>query len=288
MRHKQTATALALVMLAAANFGSHARAASGGLPAGWFKTGDHPDNYEMVIDTSIKHGGKAGAHIRFTGEQAEGFGTLAQNFRADEYRGKRLRMSAWMKTEGADTALLWLRLDAERTTVGFDNMGNRPVKGTSEWRRYDLTLDVPAETVNIVFGVLVVGRGEAWVDDFRFEAVDTDVATTDMTTPEMRKQEYPYTITASGNPARPENLDFEAGAYPERKVAKVDPKIFDAYAGQYQSPNGSIITLTSEGDKLMQQQTGGIKNELLPLSTTEFFSPNNPQGSLIFVKNAQG
>lgn len=288
MNHKQTPIALALVLFAVANFGSHARAAGGGLPAGWVKSGDHPDNYEMVIDTSVKHGGKASAHVRFTGEKAEGFGTLGQVFRADEYRGKRLRMSAWMKTEGVDSAHLWLRLDAERTTVGFDNMGNRAVKGTSLWQRYDLTLDVPAETVNVAFGVFVVGRGEAWVDDFRFEAVGADVAATDLLTPEMRRQERPYKAPAAGNPARPSNLDFEAGAYPEHKVVRVDPKIYDDYAGQYQSVDGPVVTVMREGDRLMQEQSGGVRNELLPLSTNEFFSPNSPQGTVVFVRNARG
>lgn len=288
MNHKQTTIALALVLFAVANFGSHARAAGGGLPAGWFKTGDHPENYEMVIDTAVRHGGKASAHVRFTGNKAEGFGTLGQVFRADEYRGKRLRMSAWMKTEGVDAAHLWLRLDAERTTVGFDNMDNRVVKGTTEWRKYDLTLDVPAETVNVAFGVFVVGRGEAWVDDFRFEAVGTDVAATDLLTPEMRRQERPYKATAAGNPARPSNLDFEAGAYPERKVVPVDPNIYDDYAGQYQGEDGPAVAITREGDRLMLEQSGGLKGELLPLSTTEFFSPNSPQSTIVFVRNARG
>lgn len=109
-----------------------------------------------------------------------------------------------------------------------------------------------------------------------------------MLTPEMRKAESPYKASSAGVPARTSNLDFEAGAYPERKVAKVDPKIYDAYAGQYQSAEGPVVTLTREGDKLIQQVSGGVKNEWLPLSATEFFSPNNSQSSAIFFKNAQG
>jgi hypothetical protein len=288
MNRKRISLSLVLVLLCAAAFESRRALAAGGLPAGWVKSGDHPDNYEMVIDTSVKHGGKASAHIKFTGEKAEGFGTLGQGFRADEYRGKRLRMSAWMKTESVDAAHLWLRLDAERATVGFDNMDNRAVKGTSQWQRYDLTLDVPAETVNVAFGVFVVGRGEAWVDDFRFEVVGAEVATTDLLTPEMRRQERPYKATAGGNRARPANLDFEAGAYREPKIVQVDPKMYDDYAGQYQSEEGPVVTVTREGDRLMQEQSGGVKNELLPLSAIEFFSPNNPQGTVIFVRNAQG
>ena len=287
MNRKRISLSLALVLLSVASLGSRTHAAGGGLPAGWAKTGSHPQQYEIVIDTSVRHGGKAAAHVRFTGEKAEGFGGLGQGFRADEYRGKRLRMSAWMKTEEVEAAHLWLRLDAERTTVGFDNMDDRVVKGTTQWQKYDLTLDVPAETVNVAFGFFIHGRGEAWVDDFRFEAVGTDVATTDLMTPEMRKQERPYKTTANGSPARPANLDFEAGAYPERKVARIDAKVYDDYAGQYQNADGMAVTFAREGDRLVQQ-IPGVTIQWLPLSTTEFFSPDNPQGSITFVKDSQG
>ena len=52
-------------------------------------------------------------------------------FSAYEYRGKRMRMSASMKTENADSAQLWLLLDREKATVGFDSMGDRAVIETS-------------------------------------------------------------------------------------------------------------------------------------------------------------
>lgn len=96
-----------------------------------------------------------------------------QIFRADDYRGKRQRLSAWMSTEKADSAQLWLRLDSAKSTVGFDNMDNRAVTGTTGWKKYELTLDVPAATVKIAFGVIVSGQGQVWVDDFgSFQAVE--------------------------------------------------------------------------------------------------------------------
>jgi len=45
-----------------------------------------------------------------------GFGTLMQDFRADHYQGKRVRFSAFVKTEAAqDWAGLWMRVDKEPT-----------------------------------------------------------------------------------------------------------------------------------------------------------------------------
>ena len=35
----------------------------------------------------------------------------------------------------------------------------------SDWRKYDVVLDVPSEAQNIAFGVLLAGEGQVWTDD---------------------------------------------------------------------------------------------------------------------------
>ena len=207
MKHKLLS--LALLVLALGSLAS-GRVLTDNAPKGWFHAGDHPQNYEMGLDKAIKHGGRASAHISFIADKAEGFGTLMQAFKADVYRGKRLRMSAWMRTEGADSAQLWLRLDSAKGMVGFDNMGNHGVSGTTDWKKYELTLDVPAETVGVAFGVLVSGKGQVWVDDFTFEAVGKDAPSTNMLTPEQMKEEH-ETGQAGAYPTQAVNLDFEEG-----------------------------------------------------------------------------
>ncbi len=91
---------------------------------------------------------------------------------------------------------------------GFDNMGNRAVKGTSEWKKYEITLDVPENAVNIGFGAFVAGKGQAWVDDFLFEVVGKDVASTNMLTPEQQKEEQGMGQPRE-YPRQAINLDFE-------------------------------------------------------------------------------
>jgi AraC-like DNA-binding protein len=67
---------------------------------GWFEGGSHLDEYEMGIDTSVAHQGRASGYIKSKGNGLDnGFGTYMQMFKADKYRGKRLRMSAFLKTE---------------------------------------------------------------------------------------------------------------------------------------------------------------------------------------------
>ncbi len=66
--------------------------------------------------------------------------------------------------------------------------------------------------------------------------------------------------------------EFQAPKMKEEKPAKIDPAIYDQYAGQYEFPNVGILTVTKEGDKLFAQMVGQPKLELLPRSESEFFS----------------
>ncbi len=73
----------------------------------------------------------------------------------------------------------------------------------------------------------------------------------------------------------------------ERKEVKVDPKIYDSYAGEYELAPDFTITVTSENGKLMTQATGQPKFELFPSSETEFFL-KIVEAQVTFVKDAQG
>ncbi|MCI0461811.1 MAG: serine hydrolase [Gemmataceae bacterium] len=55
----------------------------------------------------------------------------------------------------------------------------------------------------------------------------------------------------------------------EVKTAKIDPKLLDAYAGDYKLAPGLVLTCSREGDKLIAQGAG-LKVPLYPVSETEF------------------
>src|SRR5262249_55749033 len=73
----------------------------------------------------------------------------------------------------------------------------------------------------------------------------------------------------------------------ERVAVKIDPKIIDAYVGQYELNPNFIITMTREGDNLMTQPTGRPKFELYPESETKFFLKVG-NAKLTFVKDDKG
>ena len=151
------------------------------LPKGWFKAGNKPNDYTMTIDRETRHSGKASASLKNTASgTTSGFGTLMQTFSADVFRGKRVRFSGYVRSQGvADWAGLWMRVDGPRgVPLAFDNMQKRAIKANAEWARYEIVLDVPESAQEIAFGLLLSGKGQVWMDDLNFEVVGNDLPTT--------------------------------------------------------------------------------------------------------------
>ena len=153
------------------------------VPVGWIAAGDHPKDYEMAIDRNVRHNGKASAYLKCVVSKPAGFGTLMQTFRAEEFRGKRVRLSGYVRSKGVtDRAGLWMRLDGESGEVlAFDNMRDRPIQGTTDWTKCEVVLDVPEQAQQIAFGLLLSGKGQAWMDELKFEIVENRVETTGQT-----------------------------------------------------------------------------------------------------------
>ena len=163
-------------------------------PAGWFLAGSDA-SYTMERDVSVTHVGRASGRLASIG-QPKGFGTMMQSFDPGEYRGKRLKFSAFAKAGGVSRwAGLWMRVDGpeQGRSLAFDNMQARPIKGTKDWTRYDVVLDVADNATAIAFGILLDGPGTVWLDDATFDIVDNSVPTTG----------------GQLKSTRPENLNFE-------------------------------------------------------------------------------
>ncbi len=73
----------------------------------------------------------------------------------------------------------------------------------------------------------------------------------------------------------------------ERIAIKVDPKIYDAYVGQYEIAPALILTITKEDDHLFAQPTGQSKLELFAESEKDYFL-KAMDAQITFVKNDKG
>ena len=146
----------------------------------WFMAGSDPRDYELGIDANAVRNGKNSGYLKAKVAEPRGFGTMMQMFKANDYLNKRMRFSAFVKSEGIEAwAGLWMRFDGpQHRSLSFDNMQNRPIKGTTDWQKYEVVLDVPQESVAIAFGILLTGKGQAWLSEVQFEEVGADVPTT--------------------------------------------------------------------------------------------------------------
>lgn len=148
------------------------------IPFGWLPAGSSPQDYNFTLDTNTFHSEKSSGLLQSSKENPSGFGTLMQNFAADNYRGKRIKFSAFVKTKDVEGwAGLWMKVEgAGQDSLGFDNMKNRAITGTTDWKEYEIILDIPSDSKIIAIGILLSGKGSVWIDDCKFEeALDKEV-----------------------------------------------------------------------------------------------------------------
>jgi ATP-dependent Clp protease adapter protein ClpS len=172
------------------------------MPSGWIMAGSDPNDYAVEIDKEVFHSGTQCALVTHAVADPQGFGTLMQMFAPDEYLDKRLRLKMWVKTENVERSVQpWFRVDGQKKgeMLGFDNTCNRSTSETTDWKQYTMVLDVPNESTNIAFGIMLMGRGKLWMDDIEFDVVGNDVGVTDC----------PCNIRKRGAKKAPKNLNFE-------------------------------------------------------------------------------
>jgi hypothetical protein len=182
-------------------------------PWGWEAAGSNTKKYHAIIDRMTRLLGDASASITPTVDKPGGFFTAMQEIAAAPFIGKRICLSAYIKTadvapcdaEVEDTgAGIWTRVDGPEGGLVLGRMSQRMVTGTTDWARYDVVVDIPEKAVNIALGFRLRGKGQAWFDDLKLEAVGNDVETTQV----ALKQEKPRKIYPSRR-NEPLNLDFE-------------------------------------------------------------------------------
>jgi hypothetical protein len=226
-----------------ATFTVHAGEIDPSIPEGWARNlGGGPDNVpgncEAGSDMELVDSGQNNMTVRcprpvvipedvpeeIRAEMLEqtaqaGYAALYQMFPANDWRGKRIRFTALLRTEGIEDASLpegmtagsrfspsnrrtetgdvkgvgglWVRVGRQQAALVVDNMRDRGVVGTTDWAPQEVVLDVPADALSITIGFWMQGRGQIWMTSPSFEEVD---------------ESMPVTAEPSSADARPTNL----------------------------------------------------------------------------------
>ena len=178
---------------------------------GWHLAGTAPAAFELTLDREVRHSGEHSASVRCREGRCPGFATPMQTIRSSHYLEKRVRLSAWVKADEDARARIWMRIDGvDGSVLAFDNMEHRAKKGPFDWTLQGVVLLVPKDAALINYGLIVEGKGAAWIDDVVFEVVGKGTRTTDMCPPcggsrdPLSVRDTYYKVTYE-----PVNLDFE-------------------------------------------------------------------------------
>ncbi|AMC93248.1 hypothetical protein AOC36_04455 [Erysipelothrix larvae] len=99
---------------------------------GWTFTGIDIEKYRITKDYNESHQSDASLRIESVDDSVNANDTFAnfmQTFKADAYLNKRMKFSAFIKSQNVtEWSGLWMRIDdASYHMLGFDNMSDRPV-----------------------------------------------------------------------------------------------------------------------------------------------------------------
>jgi hypothetical protein len=159
-------------------------------PEKWLAMGEQ--NFELCdagIDAKVLAAGQRNLSIACTVPVRA---YLRHVFEAAPWWGKRVRLSAWLKTENVEPktggdeqpgAAMFLSTSGYRGTLY-----NAAVTGTTDWKYYEIVIDIPAGSPSpyIPMGLSLIGKGQLWARDFRFEEVSHDTPVTPMAAPNRR------------------------------------------------------------------------------------------------------
>jgi serine/threonine protein kinase len=144
-------------------------------PAGWSVDQTMAGDFRIGTDDQIVHfGGKRSLFIRSIKAKPSGPVNVFQEFGADDYCGKRVRLAVFLRSIAVNSASLWIVF---RTDEG-DIKQRVQVSGTDTWKQWSLVVDVPGDVDWIRFGIAMEDSGTLWADDFTFGQVSASVPLT--------------------------------------------------------------------------------------------------------------
>jgi hypothetical protein len=149
---------------------------------GWTFRGGPSQNFDWGIDTNMVYQGKPSFFIKTKEGDSKGKYVLQQAFLADEYRGKRLRLSGFLKTEHVEGfskehggTTLWLQIQGVNETLRQANAQEHAL-GTHDWVRRELEVEVPQTSISVGLALVFLGRGQVWLSDVQLEVVDENTS----------------------------------------------------------------------------------------------------------------
>jgi RNA polymerase sigma factor (sigma-70 family) len=124
--------------------------------------------------------------------------------------GKHIRVTGWLKTRdvGGWASAFVIILGIDGRHLQYDDMSDRPIRGTTGWQQVEFVTDLPNEACIIYFGPDLYGPGELWGDDFQITLAPRDEPSTDdrnwriasESDPTVYSEATDFNVTHNGHP----------------------------------------------------------------------------------------
>jgi hypothetical protein len=178
----------------------------------WQLVKEATDTAQADVDHKVAHSGTASAHLTVAKSTAHEV-ALLQPFRGESWRGKRVLLTGWVKTDlaGGEVGLVVITNNAGRYSI-YCPTEQRVTKQTA-WQELSVVCDVPADTTLMSIGAWVRhGNGSLWLDDLAFGPAPLDASAPPQprrSPPLTRDQMAKVAETLKAAGAAPHDLDFE-------------------------------------------------------------------------------
>jgi hypothetical protein len=150
------------------------------LPSEWtFSLPHEAFGYRAGYSTEHAHGGRGSGLLWRDPGPVYGMdsGTLKQGVDATPYRGRHLRISAWLRAEagkdGGRGHLTVAIADPMQAPWGqpWTQQNYRNAVRSADWQQRSIEVDVGATAQRLDVGAVLVGDGRLWIDDIAIEVL---------------------------------------------------------------------------------------------------------------------
>ena len=173
----------------------------------WGKAGYNADEYTTgFIEKTHPEQPQVG-FIRSLQPNKQDFGTIMRTAGITLQKGKRIQLWSKIKTQDANSAGAWFRVNGKRRTLAFDNMSERRIEGTQDWIEVSLVLDIPEDATSVSYGILLEGDGKVWFHEPKFRIVDLTVKTTERSKSELKQLQLENKIRYASEQSKKNNKD---------------------------------------------------------------------------------
>jgi len=191
-------------------------------PEGWswssHSSSEARNLYEMGVDEQVLYQGHRSLTLRGHGQNDVSYAAAMQYVSSKGYQGKKVRFSGVLRTSGVDAwAGIWIRAgDAGHDLLSGGVLppavGGRAVP---EWTPVSAVVEVGPDDRGISVGLALIGNGQAWLSDLKFEMVDDTMPVTtsrpvfDVVKYKKESQEHQAKALAGPDRAMPHNLELD-------------------------------------------------------------------------------